>query len=143
MKNLPYELDRYFEKTDDTVEVELSKLIPGTPHAAISANRFMRLAYDGKKAKRAPITVVMLPSGEYKVLDGNSTLMNAAAYDWPTIYVRVKPYSVVEGNLHDMEHYDFQAAFDTRWEAEEYVDEHTEAADLAGVCLFIEKFIGV
>ena len=89
MKNLPFDLDRYFEKTDDTIEVSISKLVPGTPHALANANHYMWLSYNGKKTRRPPINVVALGHGEYKVLDGNSTLANASLCCWPTIYVNV------------------------------------------------------
>lgn len=89
MKDLPFNLDRYFEKTEDTIEVSILKLVPGIPHAVANANRYMWLAYNGKKSRRPPLNVIALGNGDYKVLDGNSTLANASLYDWPSIYVTV------------------------------------------------------
>jgi len=53
-----------------------------------------------------------------------------------------KPFRVVEGTLHDMNHYDFVADFDTMWEAQKYVDENDDRAFDSGYCLFIEKTVG-
>ena len=85
MHELPYDLNRYFVRTENTVEIPLTELTPGIAHAVENANRFMREAYDGKRERRAPISVTTLRGGRYGVLDGNSTLVNAVINDWPAI----------------------------------------------------------
>ena len=90
MYELPYDLDRYFTRPAGTVEVALTEIVPGEPHAVENANKFMRLAYEGKKAKRKPISLVKRERGGYKCRDGNSTLANAIANSWPKILAIVE-----------------------------------------------------
>ena len=90
MYMLPYDLDRYFTRPPGTVEVPLTEIVPGTPHAVVLANRFMSEAYDGAREKRDPITLIPRERGGYKCKDGNSTLANAIANCWPTILAVVE-----------------------------------------------------
>lgn len=90
LKQLPYDLDRYFVKTDTCVEVPLTEIIPGEPHAVSAANLFMFEAYNGKRERRLPITLVRRGRGGYKAIDGNSTLANAIANGWSSIYAEIK-----------------------------------------------------
>ena len=90
LKPLPYDLDRYFVKTDTSVEIPLTEIVPGEPHAVAAANRYMLEAYNGERDRRAPITLVRRERGGYKPVDGNSTLANAIASGWPTIYAEIK-----------------------------------------------------
>ena len=90
MKILPYELDRYFVRTDDTVEVRIRDIVPGEPHAVDNANKFMWQAWLGERDRREPITLVRRKRGGYKAIDGNSTLANAIANGWPTIYATIE-----------------------------------------------------
>ena len=87
---LPFDLDRYFNRTPNAIEVPLTEIVPGTPHAIEAAGRFMRQAYDGKRSKRDPITLIPRERGGYKCKDGNSTLANAIANQWPTILAVVE-----------------------------------------------------
>jgi len=101
MKHLPFDLDRYFVRTADTIEIPMSDLVPGKPHAIERANELMFAAYNGEQERRAPITVVNrgkrprrqrrnMTHAAYKVMDGNSTLVNAVQSGWPTILAVVE-----------------------------------------------------
>jgi hypothetical protein len=88
--NLPYDLGRYFEMGDaiavPVTELRLSRARPG---GISSAAVRMREAYDGIRARRAPITIQRSERGGYLVLDGNSTVTIALAAGWPCVACRV------------------------------------------------------
>lgn len=138
MQTLIHDLDRYFTRTADTIEVPLTELVAGPPHAVESANKFMFAAYNGEKAKRAPISLVRRDAGGYKVTDGKSTLANAIKYGWPSILAVVeKPFTVDEVNLFEEDASTCIGRFETRWEAEAFVDENEDHYCDGGYALFI------
>ena len=85
MIKLPFDLDRYFVRTSDTIEVPLSDLTIGSPHAIKKAEQLMLAAYNGERQRRAPISIVPSIISGYRVIDGSSTLANAVIHRWPTI----------------------------------------------------------
>jgi hypothetical protein len=90
---LPHAPERYFE-IGNSVLLPLANLIQSRarPDGISNAVKLMSEAYDGHRARRAPIRVRRLNGGRYLVVDGNSTAIVAAAAGWPVI-----PCSVGEG----------------------------------------------
>lgn len=88
---LPYELNKYFTKPKDTIEIELSSLIPTRARieGIENAERLMRMAYDGKQDKRKPITIYKSRNKKYRIADGNSTFAVAKKQGWETIFAQV------------------------------------------------------
>lgn len=88
---LPHNLKKYFTKPAGTKEVELSSLIPtrAREKGIANAERYMRLAYDGKMERRKPITIYKSRNGKYRVYDGNSTFAVAKKHGWKTIWATV------------------------------------------------------
>ena len=92
LRNLPYDLGAYFLKGPGAKRIPVKMLILSRVRiqGVASANRLMMLAYGKKHARRVPI--VVRPLGRhYRVLDGNSTAINAIASDWPLIMADVAP----------------------------------------------------
>ena len=87
---LAYDLDRYFVRTDDAVEVALGRLRPTRrrPEGVQNARKLMALAYDGEHERRAPLSVVADGDG-YRILDGNSTYAVAVESGWPALLCRI------------------------------------------------------
>jgi len=71
--------------------VEMNKLIPirAREKGIANAERYMRLAYDGKMEKRKPITIYKSRNGKYRIKDGNSTFAVAKKHNWKTIWAEV------------------------------------------------------
>lgn len=90
LKELPFDLDRYFIKTPDTVEIDLDLLEPtrAREKGVKNANKYMRMAYDGEMDRRKPISVYER-DGRFFVYDGNSTIANAKNSGWDSIYVEM------------------------------------------------------
>jgi hypothetical protein len=90
---LPHAPERYFE-IGNSVLLPLASLIQSRarPDGISNAVKLMSEAYDGRRTRRAPISVRRLDGGRYLVVDGNSTAVVAAAAGWPVI-----PGSVGEG----------------------------------------------
>jgi len=88
---LPHNLKKYFTKPAGTIEVEMNKLIPirAREKGIANAERYMRLAYDGKMEKRKPITIYKSRNGKYRIKDGNSTFAVAKKHNWKTIWAEV------------------------------------------------------
>jgi len=122
MKKLAHDLDRYFEKTSTTIEVALTDLIPGIPHAVEKAAEYMALAAEGDMRKRGPISVVERARGGYTVVAGNSTLAVAIHSGWPTIYADVVTHKVGEYSEDDESYSTVLAYCESQWDAESYVD---------------------
>ena len=78
---------RYFNRRAGVVLLPLKKLRPtrARPSGIQNAARFMALAYEGKKAKRDPISVSQESDGSYSIVDGNSTYANAMQSGWKSI----------------------------------------------------------
>jgi hypothetical protein len=89
--NLPHNLKKYFTKPVGTIEVEMNKLIPirAREKGIANAERYMRLAYDGKMERRKPITIYKSRNGKYRIKDGNSTFAVAKKHNWKTIWAEV------------------------------------------------------
>lgn len=87
---LPEDLDKYFIKTSKTKVVEMSDLKPlrARPTGIENAEKYMRMAYEGKMEKRKPITIYK-SQGKYRVYDGNSTYAVAKANGWEKIWAEV------------------------------------------------------
>ena len=90
-KKLPHRLTKYFTKPKGTIEVEMSKITPirARKEGIINAEKYMRLAYEGKQDKRKPITIYKTRNGRYKIHDGNSTYAVAKKNGWKTILAEV------------------------------------------------------
>jgi hypothetical protein len=90
LKELPFDLDRYFIKTPDTVEIDLDILEPtrAREKGVKNANKYMRMAYDMEIDRRKPISVYER-DGRLFVYDGNSTIANAKNSGWDSIYVEM------------------------------------------------------
>ena len=88
---LPHNLKKYFTKPAGTIEVEINKLIPirAREKGIANAERYMRLAYDGKMERRKPITIYKSRNGKYRIKDGNSTFAVAKKHNWKTIFAEV------------------------------------------------------
>jgi hypothetical protein len=88
---LPHNLKKYFTKPAGTIEVEMNKLIPirAREKGIANAERYMRLAYDGKMEKRKPISIYKTRNGKYRIKDGNSTYAVAKKHNWKTIFAEV------------------------------------------------------
>lgn len=86
-EKLPYELDKFFKDSDDAIEVPLNLLEPsGAREKGIAnAEKFMRLAYNGEKDRRKPITIAPAKNGMFEIVDGNSTYAVAKKNGWKTI----------------------------------------------------------
>ena len=88
------DLDRYFKRTPNSVEVPLSLLTPirAREKGVANANRFMWLAYWGATQRRKPISLQPNPegSGDYMILDGNSTYANARMSGWDSILAEIE-----------------------------------------------------
>ena len=87
MTKLPEDPWRYFNRSPGAVLLPLRMLKPSRvrPQGIEDAGKFMALAYEGKKAKRDPISVRLEGAGKYTVLDGNSTYATAIQNGWDRI----------------------------------------------------------
>jgi hypothetical protein len=87
---LPEDLGKYFIKTRSTKVIRMSNIIPLRARAEGIANaeKYMKMAYDGKMDKRKPITLYK-SQGKYRVYDGNSTYAVAKANGWENIWAEV------------------------------------------------------
>jgi hypothetical protein len=87
---LPEDLGRYFVKTRGTKVISMSNIIPlrARPEGIANAEKYMKMAYDGKMDKRKPITVYK-SQRSYRVYDGNSTFAVAKANGWENIWANV------------------------------------------------------
>lgn len=87
---LPEDLGKYFIKTRSTKVIPMSNIIPLRARAEGIANaeKYMKMAYDGKMDKRKPITLYK-SQGKYRVYDGNSTYAVAKANGWENIWAEV------------------------------------------------------
>jgi hypothetical protein len=90
LTKLPYELGRYFNIRDGDILLPLSVLRPSRarPEGIVRANALMQQAARGQQPKREPISVVE-EEGNYEIIDGNSTYLNAYFSRWPCIVVRL------------------------------------------------------
>jgi len=90
---LPYEMERYFVTDASAVLVPLVSLILTRvrPRGVGSAGALMLAAYRGEHPRRAPVSVRQYGASAFLVQDGNSTVLNAIASDWPCILCRVTP----------------------------------------------------
>lgn len=81
---LPDEPARYFEQHPWSLLVPVSKLINSRarPKGIRNANRYMREAFDGSRALRAPIMIGEFTEDLWVVKDGNSTVINAIIFNW-------------------------------------------------------------
>jgi len=93
---LPYELRRYFSEPAGAVALPLYLLIlsRARPDGIANAARLMLAAYEGRHARRAPVSVCPRGSDGFLVKDGNSTVLNAVASAWPDILCVVRPPSI-------------------------------------------------
>ena len=84
---LPFDLDRYFNRQPEAVEIDVACLKPmrARPQGIHNARRCMRLAYEGSMPKREPISVVRSGENTFVILDGNSTYAVAVSSNWPRI----------------------------------------------------------
>ena len=83
---LPEDPWKYFEKVPGTIMVSVTKLdtTRARPSGIKNAEKYMKLAYDGKGGRRVPITVRKKGS-RYIVVDGNSTTAIAKKSGWKKI----------------------------------------------------------
>jgi hypothetical protein len=88
---LPYTLNKYFIKGTKTIEIPLTQITPSNARETgiENAEKFMKMAYDGKMERRKPISVYLISKGKYKISDGNSTFAVAKKNSWKTIYADV------------------------------------------------------
>lgn len=91
LPSLPDQPYRYFKNTLDSFLVPIGKLetIRARPQGVLNAAKYMRMAYDGQMERRKPIDLEALPSGAFRVLDGNSTVNVARAAGWQCVVGRV------------------------------------------------------
>jgi hypothetical protein len=75
---------RYFQVVDDQLMVPLDRLrlTRARPDGIASAVRRMAEAATGARPRRRPINVSLRSDGLYDVVDGNSTVVAAAAAGW-------------------------------------------------------------
>ncbi len=87
MDKLVFDLDLYFERDPEAVEIELSLLAPShiSESSIQNAWEYMRCAAKGKIPKRKPIDVRRTPQRTFSILRGNSTFAVAQASGWPRI----------------------------------------------------------
>lgn len=92
-KELPEEHEKYFDMKGAKVvpldQLVSTKTAEENQKGGNNAPKFMRAAYDGKVAKRAPITVAPTGDGKYKILDGNGTFTGVSAKGWKSLPVLV------------------------------------------------------
>tara|TARA_R110000782_G_scaffold55304_1_gene116564 strand:- start:268 stop:3549 length:3282 start_codon:yes stop_codon:yes gene_type:complete len=82
----------YFTRTNDTVDLNLSQIIPtkGADNKGIPvAKNLMNEARDGKRGKRGPLSVIDNGDGTYKLMDGNATFFAAKDMNLENLPVRV------------------------------------------------------
>jgi hypothetical protein len=93
LKPLPYAPERYFIIGQTTTMVPLDRLVASRarPNGIRNANVLMLQAHQGTIPRRAPVTIKALPGNRWLVVDGNSTLINALASDWPDLPCDVQP----------------------------------------------------
>jgi hypothetical protein len=79
--------DRYFEPNIGAFTAEVTVLVQDRVRwdGVKRAIGLMRDAYDGRIARRDPLTVRPIPGERLLVLDGNSTLTVAIAAGWRTV----------------------------------------------------------
>lgn len=90
---LPEDHEKYFNMEGATA-IPLDKLVSAKTDAenakgGNNAPKFMRAAYDGKVARRDPITVTPMGDGRYKVTDGNGTFTGVKKHGWKSLPVIV------------------------------------------------------
>lgn len=85
--DLPFQLNRYFESPPGTATIPLGRLIltRARPEGIANGGRLMRAAFHGQHPRRAPIAIRPYRGGDFLVEDGNSTVINAVASNWPEI----------------------------------------------------------
>jgi len=88
---LPEKMENYFIKTRKTKLLKMSDLLPNRarPEGIVNAEKYMRLAAEGKKEKRKPITVYHSARNYYRIYDGNSTYAVAKQNGWENIWAEV------------------------------------------------------
>ena len=88
--DLPYDRARYFSDVETALSLPLSALVPGRarPDGISNAWRYMREAYEGRRRRRAPVSVRPTGNGLFVVVDGNSTVSVAALAGWPDVPCR-------------------------------------------------------
>lgn len=84
--DLPFQLDRYFDQPAGSAPVALARLIltRARPKGVANAARLMHAAYQGEHPRRKPVTIRAF-NNDFVVEDGNSTVLNAIASNWPEI----------------------------------------------------------
>ena len=89
-EKLPEDLEKYFVKTRYTKQIKIADLIPlrARPTGIANAEKYMRMAYEGKMERRKPITIYKSQK-KYRVLDGNSTYAVAKENGWQYILADV------------------------------------------------------
>jgi hypothetical protein len=89
-EKLPEDLEKYFVKTRFTKQIKIADLIPlrARPTGIANAEKYMRMAYEGKMERRKPITIYKSQK-KYRVLDGNSTYAVAKENGWQYILADV------------------------------------------------------
>lgn len=87
---LPEDLGKYFTKPKGTKVIPMSNIIPLRARAEgiVNAEKYMKMAYEGKMDKRKPITLYK-SQGKYRVYDGNSTYAVAKANGWEYIWAQI------------------------------------------------------
>lgn len=85
--DLPFQLNRYFDSPPGTATVALGRLIltRARPQGIANAARLMRSAFSGQHPLRPPIIIRSYGTSDFLVEDGNSTVINAVASNWPEI----------------------------------------------------------
>lgn len=91
-KRLPEDPDKYFKRDERTVLLPLDQLDPirAREKGIRNAAGFMEEARNGTKERRKPISVTKLPSGRYRINDGNSTFAVASKAGWEKIPVHIE-----------------------------------------------------
>jgi hypothetical protein len=81
----------YFEKTEDSVDLPVSQLVPvrARPEGVFNSKVFMAQAAGGTRTKRQPIEVRDMGDGTYRLWDGNSTYAVAVEAGFETIPARI------------------------------------------------------
>lgn len=81
----------YFEKTEDSIDLPVSQLVPvrARPEGIFNSKVFMAQAAGGTRTKRQPIEVRDMGDGTYRLWDGNSTYAVAVEAGFSTIPARV------------------------------------------------------
>lgn len=86
-EKLPQNISRYFIENNKSSLFKVEELVLSRfrPEGVANAIVLMEEAYNGKRSKRAPISLTPIEEGKFLVNDGNSTTAIACAAGWSHI----------------------------------------------------------